>query len=136
MWVINRWLSIRYNLTGAFVAFFAGVFLLYNINKIDSGLAGFSLSFALNFSEQIMWTIRRYSLLEMSLNAVERVCEFTELPQEAPEIISPRPPAAWPHNGEIKVQNLEVKYAEDLDPVLHHISFNIKGGEKVGIVGR
>ncbi|RIA87106.1 P-loop containing nucleoside triphosphate hydrolase protein [Glomus cerebriforme] len=136
MWIINRWLSIRYNLTGAFVAFFAGIFLLYNINTIDSGLAGLSLSFALNFSEQIMWTIRRYSLLEMSFNAVERVCEFSELPQEAPAIISPRPPAAWPFGGKIKVENLAVKYAEDLEPVLHNISFCIRGGEKVGIVGR
>lgn len=136
MWIANRWLSIRYNLSGAFLAFFAGVFLLYNIDTIDSGLAGLSLSFALNFSEQIMWTIRRYSLLEMSLNAVERVCEFSELPQEAPAKIYPGPPAAWPYEGKIKVENLEVKYAEDLEPVLHHINFSVKGGEKVGIVGR
>ncbi|GBC03173.1 hypothetical protein RclHR1_00500021 [Rhizophagus clarus] len=136
MWIANRWLSIRYNLSGSFLAFFAGIFLLYNIDTIDSGLAGLSLSFALNFSEQIMWTIRRYSLLEMSLNAVERVCEFSELPQEAPAIIYPRPPAAWPYEGKIKVENLEVKYAEDLEPVLHHINFNVKGGEKIGIVGR
>ena len=136
MWVVNRWLSIRCNLTGALVSFFAGVFLLYDINKIDSGLAGLSLSFALKYSEQIMWAIRRYSVLEMSLNAVERVYEFSELPQEALAIISPRPPAAWPHRGRIKVENLEVRYAEDLDPVLHLISFSIRGGERVGIVGR
>src|SRR5437764_7588749 len=117
MWITNRWLSIRFNLTGAFVAFFAGIFLLYNINNIDSGLAGLSLSFALNFSELIMWTIRRYSLLEMSLNAVERVCEFSELPQEAHAKIFPEPPAAWPYEGKIKVENLEFKYAEDLEPV-------------------
>jgi len=136
MWVINRWLSIRYNLTGAFVSFFAGLFLLYNINEIDPGLAGLSLSFALTFTEQIMWAIRRYSSMEMSLNAVERIHEFSELPQEAPAIISPRPPAAWPYHGRIKVENLEVKYAPDLESVLHHIKFSIKGGEKVGIVGR
>ncbi|CAB4373887.1 unnamed protein product [Rhizophagus irregularis] len=136
MWIANRWLSIRYNLSGAVLSFFAGIFLLYNIDTIDSGLAGLSLSFAINFSEIIMWTIRRYSLLEMSFNAVERVCEFSELPQEAHAKIFPGPPAAWPYEGKIKVENLEVKYAEDLEPVLHHISFSVKGGEKVGIVGR
>ncbi|CAI2167170.1 11640_t:CDS:10 [Funneliformis geosporum] len=136
MWLVNRWLSVRFSLTGTLVAFFAGIFLLYHIDSLDPGLAGLSLSFALNFTEQIIWTIRRYSSMEMSLNAVERVCEFSELPQEAPAIISPRPPAAWPYNGKIKVENLEVKYASDLEPVLHHISFSIKGGEKVGIVGR
>ncbi|CAG8540389.1 15319_t:CDS:10 [Funneliformis mosseae] len=136
MWLVNRWLSVRFSLTGTLVAFFAGIFLLYHIDSLDPGLVGISLSFALNFTEQIIWSIRRYSSMEMSLNAVERVCEFSELPQEAPAIISPRPPAAWPYNGKIKVENLEVKYAPDLEPVLHHISFNIKGSEKVGIVGR
>ncbi|CAJ0913080.1 11774_t:CDS:10 [Entrophospora sp. SA101] len=104
--------------------------------KVDAGLAGLSLSFAMNFTEQIMWSVRKYTSLEMSLNSVERYHEFTEIPQEAPEIIEPRPPASWPHDGAIDVQNLEVRYAPDLEPVLHHISFYIKGCEKVGLVGR
>ncbi|KAF0405290.1 P-loop containing nucleoside triphosphate hydrolase protein [Gigaspora margarita] len=136
MWVINRWLSIRFNVTGSLVSFLAGIFILWNIDRIDAGLAGLSLSFAMNFTEQIMWTVRNYTSLEMSLNAVERVCEFSEIPQEAPAIIEPRPPASWPHSGAITVQNLEVKYAPDLEPVLHHISFSIEGQEKIGLVGR
>ncbi|RIB00527.1 ABC transporter type 1, transmembrane domain-containing protein, partial [Gigaspora rosea] len=133
MWVINRWLSIRFNVTGSLVSFLAGIFILWNIDRIDAGLAGLSLSFAMNFTEQIMWTVRNYTSLEMSLNAVERVCEFSEIPQEAPAIIEPRPPASWPHSGAITVQNLEVKYAPDLEPVLHHISFSVEGQEKVGL---
>jgi len=70
------------------------------------------------------------------LNSVERYYEFTEIPQEAPTIIEPRPTASWPHDGAIDVENLEVRYALDLEPVLHHISFSIKGCEKVGLVGR
>ncbi|RIB29312.1 P-loop containing nucleoside triphosphate hydrolase protein [Gigaspora rosea] len=136
MWVINRWLSIRFNVTGSLVSFLAGIFILWNIDRINAGLAGLSLSFAMNFTEQIMWTVRNYTSLEMSLNAVERVCEFSEIPQEAPAIIEPRPPASWPHSGAITVQNLEVKYAPDLEPVLHHISFSVEGQEKVGLVGR
>ncbi|CAG8498013.1 5031_t:CDS:10 [Dentiscutata erythropus] len=136
VWLINRWLSIRFNITGSFVSFLAGIFILWNIDRIDAGLAGLSLSFAMSFTEQIMWTVRKYTSLEMSLNAVERVCEFSEIPQEAPAIIEPRPPAAWPHSGAIKVENLEVKYAPDLESVLHHISFSIEGQEKIGLVGR
>ncbi|CAG8532113.1 5269_t:CDS:10, partial [Dentiscutata heterogama] len=136
VWLINRWLSIRFNITGSFVSFLAGTFILWNIDRIDAGLAGLSLSFAMSFTEQIMWTVRKYTSLEMSLNAVERVCEFSEIPQEAPAIIEPRPPACWPHSGAIKVENLEVKYAPDLESVLHHISFSIEGQEKIGLVGR
>ncbi|CAG8547370.1 8114_t:CDS:10, partial [Gigaspora rosea] len=49
-----------------------GIFILWNIDHIDAGLAGLSLSFAMQFTQQIMWTVRKYTLLEMSLNAVER----------------------------------------------------------------
>ncbi|CAG8595915.1 10607_t:CDS:10, partial [Cetraspora pellucida] len=136
VWLVNRWLSIRFNMTSASVSFLAGIFILWNLDRLDAGLAGLSLSFAMHFTEQIMWTVRNYTSLEMSLNAVERVSEFSEIPQEAPAIIEPRPPAYWPHNGAIMVQNLEVKYAPDLEPVLHHISFNVEGQEKVGLVGR
>nr|CAG8493920.1 735_t:CDS:10 [Entrophospora candida] len=136
MWCVNRWLSIRFNVIGSFLSFLAGLFVLLNIDHIDAGLAGLSLSFAMTFSKQIMWSVRKYTALEMSLNAVERIDEFLHIPQEAPEIVNPRPPAAWPHSGNIQFENVEVKYAPDLEPVLHHISFNIQGQEKIGLVGR
>ena len=43
--------------------------------------------------------------------AVERVKEFSELPREPPEFIEPRPPASWPENGEIKCEDLVIRYA-------------------------
>jgi ABC-type multidrug transport system fused ATPase/permease subunit len=38
--------------------------------------------------------------------------------------------------GAIKVDNLHVRYASDLNPVLKGISFTVKPQEKIGIVGR
>ncbi|CAI2162126.1 5755_t:CDS:10 [Funneliformis geosporum] len=134
--LIKRWLNIKYNLTGVFVTFIAGILLLSNLDYIDPGLVGLSLSFAMQFTEQIMWYVNKYTDLEMSLNSIERINEFSEISQEPPEIIEPRPPASWPHNGAIEVENLKVRYAHDLDPVLQNVSFSVKGQEKVGIVGR
>lgn len=133
---LNRWLSVRFNILGSLLTFIAGVFILWNLDRIDAGLAGLSMSFAMVFSKQIMWSVRNYAEFEMGLNSIERVCEFLEINQEAAAIIEPRPPASWPHNGNIKVENLLVRYSQELEPVLHHISFEIFGQEKVGIVGR
>ena len=47
-----------------------------------------------------------------------------------------RPPPEWPSRGEIKVNNLIMKYAPEYSPVLKDVSFHIKPSEKVGIVGR
>ncbi|CAI2178694.1 732_t:CDS:10 [Funneliformis geosporum] len=133
---VNRWLSVRYNIMGAVLTFIAGIFIILNLYRIDAGLAGLSLTFAMSFSKQIMWMVRGYTAFEMNLNSIERVCEFMEINQEAAEIIEPRPPASWPYDGNIRVENLLIRYAPELEPVLHHVSFEISGQEKVGIVGR
>ncbi|OBZ88726.1 ATP-dependent bile acid permease [Choanephora cucurbitarum] len=137
LWMSNRWLYARIEFSGAFVTFFTGVFLLINIDKIDAGMAGISLFYAGTFLENIYWFIRQYTSVEMDLNSVERVQEYLEIDQEPPaRIEGHRPPAAWPTNAAIEVKNLVVRYAPELDPVLHDVSFSSKPHEKIGIVGR
>ncbi|VAH36669.1 unnamed protein product [Triticum turgidum subsp. durum] len=81
--------------------------------------------------------LRLASLAENSMNAVERVGTYIELPSEAPPVIEDnRPPPGWPSSGIIKFEDVVLRYRPELPPVLHGISFIINGSEKVGIVGR
>ncbi|KAI8372497.1 hypothetical protein BD560DRAFT_446485 [Blakeslea trispora] len=137
VWMSNRWLYARVEFCGAFVTLFTGVFLIININKIDAGMAGISLFYASSFLANIYWFIRQYTTVEMDLNSVERVQEYLEIEQEPPAFVEDhRPPASWPTDAVIDVKNLVVRYAPELDPVLHHVSFSSKPHEKIGIVGR
>ena len=43
-----------------------------------------------------------------------------------------QPPDDWPFIGDITVNNLEMRYSKELEPVLQNINIRIKGGEKVG----
>jgi ABC-type polysaccharide/polyol phosphate transport system ATPase subunit len=49
-------------------------------------------------------------------------------------------PAYWPSNAEnnslLVAENLVIKYAPDLPAVLHDVSFTLKAGERVGLLGR
>ncbi|KAI8387430.1 P-loop containing nucleoside triphosphate hydrolase protein [Blakeslea trispora] len=135
-WAVNRWIGVRFAFTGAIINFLTGLIILVSIDKMNSSLAGFCLSFILLFTDQMFWGIRRYTSLEMSFNAVERIVEFMEIDQEAPAITQLRPPNEWPSKGKIDVQDLEIRYAADLDPVLKGISFSVKSQEKIGVVGR
>ena len=74
--------------------------------------------------------------LELDFNSLERVMEYMDVSQEAPAINPKnRPPAYWPStSGDVRVENLVVKYGENLPPVLKNISFTIKPGEKIGVV--
>jgi len=47
---------------------------------------------------------------------VERVKEFSEIPQEPPEFVEPRPPASWPTSGAIEVEHLSIRYAVSCGP--------------------
>ena len=57
--------------------------------------------------------------------------------QEAPhEIEENKPSADWPAKGAIEFKDLTMQYRPGLPNVLHSISMAIRGGEKIGIVGR
>ena len=137
LWATNRWLALRVDMAGALVSFFTGIFVIINSGKIDSGAAGLSLSYAITFTENVLWLVRLYASNEQNMNSVERVQEYISVDQEAPRhIAETKPQANWPSHGAIEFIGYETRYREDLDPVLRGISFTVKPGEKVGIVGR
>eukprot|EP01135_Chromosphaera_perkinsii_P003056 Nk52_evm3s234 gene=Nk52_evmTU3s234 len=47
-----------------------------------------------------------------------------------------RPPKNWPNKGKVEFEDVVISYAHNLPPVIKGISFTVKGGQKVGIVGR
>ncbi|KAI9150839.1 ATP-dependent bile acid permease [Paramyrothecium foliicola] len=129
----NRYMSFRMALVAACFCIAVGLVIIFN-TSIDAALAGFALSFVLDFSESIRWTIRCHGDLELDMNSMERIKEYMSLDTES--LVGNKPPAAWPTSGRIKINNLEVSYAPDLPPVLKGISLNIGHSERIGIVGR
>ncbi|KAI1263665.1 hypothetical protein F5Y18DRAFT_393793 [Xylariaceae sp. FL1019] len=137
LWGANRWLALRTDVLGDMVAFFAGVFVILSLGKIDPGSAGLSLSYAIGFSENILWLIRLYATNEQNMNSVERVKEYLDVEQEAPAIDEKNRPAAnWPAHGGVEFIGYSTRYRKELDPVLKNVTFKIQPRQKVGIVGR
>ncbi|CAN8100892.1 unnamed protein product [Discula destructiva] len=133
LWLFNRWMGWRMALVGSLFAVVVSILILLMPN-IDSALAGFALAFALEFSNCVVFTIRLYANLELNMNAAERIVEYTELPTETLDGV--HPPAAWPTQGSIEVNDLVVSYAPDLPPVLKGLTFRSEANERVGVVGR
>ena len=123
LYLCQRWLSFRSNVIGAvFSVLVAGVIAFYDI---EASLAGFALSFALQYSSAILWTTRCYANCELELNAVERVAEYANLPIEK-QSATVNVPASWPTEGRLQVLNLVAGYAPDLPPVLKGLSFSVE----------
>ena len=108
--------------------------LIVSIVGIDAALAGFALSFSLEFAFAINFGLRFYTNCELDMNAAERVLEYSSLatePQDGTNV-----PAAWPSEGHLEVKDLVVGYADDLPPVLKGLNFTVEKNQRVGIVGR
>jgi ABC-type multidrug transport system fused ATPase/permease subunit len=137
LWAANRWLAFRIDAVGDLVAFFAGAFVIFSIGSIDAGSAGLSLSYAISFTENVLWLVRLYAINEQNMNSVERIKEYLDVEQEAAAVIEEtRPAANWPSQGSVDFIGYSTRYRADLEPVLRDVTFSIKPLEKVGIVGR
>lgn len=132
-WLLTRWLGLRVSIIGAIFA--ACVALLVTMQgTIDAATAGFTISFAVQLTSAMTPCIRSYTNVELGMNAVDRVLEYSDIEPESYD--GTDPPVAWPTNGRVEVTDLTVKYAPSLPPVLRGLNFVVEGSQRIGIVGR
>ena len=137
LWGANRWLAFRVDCVGALVSFFSGVFVVLSVGRIDAGAAGLAMTYAVTFTENVLWFVRLYASNEQNMNSVERIKEYLEVDQEAASIVPDnRPEANWPSKGSVEFIAYSTRYRSDFDMVLKKLTFKILPGEKVGVVGR
>lgn len=70
--------------------------------------------------------------------SVERLHEYHELPSEAPFNLDHDKDIDdnWPASPDIVVKDLTARYRSTLSICLDRLSFNVRAGERVGVVGR
>lgn len=132
LWLFNSWTFFWVGILGAVFSTLVS-FLVVKLG-ISASLAGFAISFVLQYNSVVSFAVHPYGGLEMDMNSTERVVEYANIETESQGGIDP--PAAWPTRGRVEVNDLVVGYAPELPPVLDGLTFTIENNQRVGVVGR
>lgn len=90
------------------------------------------ISYIQMFFKPIRDISEKYNIMQSAMASMERIFEFMDHKEEIPE---PKVPQAPPDvRGHLAFQDVTFGYEKD-HPVLSHISFEVKPGETVAIVG-
>ncbi|KAF9022512.1 hypothetical protein BDZ89DRAFT_203913 [Hymenopellis radicata] len=153
----QRWLAVRLDALGGVLVFCVcfrlpsstslslmnvkvAVFAVVGVSGINPAQIGLVLTYSTTLTQLCGMVTRQSAEVEGYMNAVERVVNFSQgnvIEQEAPHVIeATKPPPHWPDCGALKFENVQMSYRPGLPKVLKGISMDIRGGEKIGIVGR
>ena len=132
----QRWTSLRLDIIGNALVFTVGILVVTSRFSVNPSIGGLVLSYILGIVQMLQFGVRQLAEVENGMNAVERLRYYgTQLEEEAAlHTVDVRP--TWPEKGEIVFDNVEMRYRDGLPLVLQGLSMHVKGGERIGIVGR
>jgi ATP-binding cassette subfamily C (CFTR/MRP) protein 1 len=163
---LQRWLGIRTDLLSALLIGAVGIIsiaLLQNLSREDQiaffPLIILSITYSVVVAGAVGFLTVMLAELIAAFSSVERVREYAEdLEMErevvytsdagassqtevlnkstALPVVSHPPSEFWGTEGSVTFDHVYLRYREGLDLVLKDVSFHVKAGEKVGIVGR
>ncbi|CAG9814462.1 unnamed protein product [Phaedon cochleariae] len=113
--------------------------ILHTFSTVSGSLVGLAISQCLILCGMLQHGIRQTAEVVNQLTSVERVLQYTTIEVEGPfetPIEKVQALASWPEAGRLCFKNVFMKYVADDPPVLKNLNFEVKPGEKVGIVGR
>jgi ATP-binding cassette subfamily C (CFTR/MRP) protein 4 len=138
----TRWLNFRLEsiqiVLLSMASLLAVVFHSNNWFQVDPSILGLALTLLLQMSGLLQWAVRQSSEVLNHMVAVERVSAYGKLEPEAPletdadKLIE----FGWPADGGVKVEDIAVRYRESLPLALSGLSFDVLGGQRIGVVGR
>ncbi|WVN87012.1 uncharacterized protein L203_102188 [Cryptococcus depauperatus CBS 7841] len=148
---INRWLSLSIRIIDLIIQI-AALALLLSKASTTGAIAGFVLTFTGSISSNVQWILIYLRNFELKGISLERTAEYRMLEREDGHQLMVDDTRyakdeqgsleeesfgleSWPEHGNLNVDNLCARYGPDMPEILHNVTFNVKSGERVGIVG-
>lgn len=136
----QRWLGARFQVLGSLVVLFAASFVVAFNDwlKLETGIIAMLIIWSSNFTITLSFFSQAISETEAYLTSVERLRDLTRLPQENDHKTSElvKLPNSWPKEGKLSFDSVCLRYRPGLPYALNHLTFDVKAGQRIGVVGR
>ena len=133
------WLGLRLDVLGGSIGLVIGAVALAtkDVNFIPAGWLGLALSYSIEVTAYLKHGVRMIATVEADMNSVERVLYYTNNVEPEAALTTESDPKIeeWPSKGQIEINHASMRY-RDGPLVLKDLCVSIKGGEKIGVVGR
>ncbi|EEY56181.1 ABC transporter-MRP [Phytophthora infestans T30-4] len=121
---VSQWFSLHIQLVGSLLVLVVTASLVMLRHQLGAAVIGLAFSYALKVSQNL-----------------ERFQEYADIIQEAPSRLPLDPPSVqhpevWPSAGSVEFNHVSFRYKDQGQLVLRDLSFSVRGGDKLGIVGR
>ena len=108
-------------------------------NTASPGTIGVLLYYVLKLVKKNFYFYEQYYQNERMSKSLESCQAYTQIVQEAPLVLKTDTILIrynFPRTGKIEFKNFSVRYRPDTELILKNLSFIIKSGEKIGVVGK
>ena len=130
---LSRHFNLRLDLVGAVVLFGYAALLVVQ-GGIGAGYAGVGISFVYMLIETLAMSLMTVQMMDLALASYERVHDYTELAVESEAGVAA--PEGWPSAGDIRFEDVTLRYAPNASAALDGVTFHAPAGRKTGIAGR
>ncbi len=137
---LKCWLAFYLDILTSFMIYTTVIIVIEFslVRQFTAPTGGLVISNVLQLLVFLQWAVRMFSEVREKMSSVKQVSYYgNSVQQESPAIIhSNRPPNGWPNVGNIKFDQVVLRYQDYGVDVLKNVTINIKAKEKIGIVGR
>ncbi|CAK4663379.1 unnamed protein product [Aphanomyces euteiches] len=132
--IVDKWFELWIQLQGTAIVLVVATGLVFFRPLLSAGMVGLAFNYVLMADASIASLVYGYSGLEINMVAPERVIQYCNLEDEEPNPVVRGEFKLT--EGAIEFNHVQFRYKPTGELVLRDLTCSIRGGEKIGIVGR